>query len=259
MEAAVHSPLQRVLLAVVLLSSIAQAADPKPSLAFDHVWIVVSPNAPEREVLERAGFRASPDLNRHDGQGTASISFDFENAYLELIWPDATVPVDPGREVVVGKFRNRMQWRTSGWCPVGIGFRRTAATDPVLPFDTWSTVSSWMPKGSSIEIMTPRDDTRSPSLFITPRALAVNEAANQKQAQSNPAAFSHPIGVHRITALRVIAPPQYHPIPPLTYLQKHKLLGLESGKEWELELTFDGGKQGKTKDMRPDLPLVIHY
>ena len=54
-------------------------------LEFDHVWIVVSRDAPERAALERAGLKISPDVNRHDGQGTASISAEFLNAYLELI------------------------------------------------------------------------------------------------------------------------------------------------------------------------------
>jgi hypothetical protein len=53
--------------------------DPKStaaSLELDHLWIVVSQGAPERAVLERAGLAPSPTVNRHDGQGTASITFD---------------------------------------------------------------------------------------------------------------------------------------------------------------------------------------
>jgi hypothetical protein len=250
------------LAALMLLATAPIAGESKPAIAFDHVWIVVSPNAPERKALEQAGFHTSPNLNRHDGQGTASITFEFENAYLELIWPDPSVSVDPGREAVVEKFRNRMQWRTSGWCPVGVGFRRTEAADPAFPFPTWSTASSWMPKGSAIEILTPRDDTQSPSLFLTPRSLGVNEEANRRLIRSNSpdaAVYNHPLGVHRITRLGLDSPPHYQPIAAFTYLQKQGLLRSGPGKEWTLEVTFDGGKQGKTKDMRPDLPLVVHY
>jgi hypothetical protein len=28
---------------------------------------------------------------------------------------------------------------------------------------------------------------------------------------------------------------------------------------WLMELTLDEGKQGKTRDLRPDLPLLIHF
>ena len=58
----------------------------------------MSRDAPERAALERAGLKISPDVNRHDGQGTASISAEFLNAYLELMWPDPTVSVAPGAE-----------------------------------------------------------------------------------------------------------------------------------------------------------------
>src|SRR5437868_5133032 len=83
-------------------------------LEFDHVWIVVTRDAPERAALERAGLKISPDVNRHDGQGTASINAKFLNAYIELIWPDPTVSVAQGAERGAEKFKNRMNWRTSG-------------------------------------------------------------------------------------------------------------------------------------------------
>src|SRR6266699_3685342 len=128
-------------------------------LEFDHVWIVVTRDAPERAALERAGLKISPDVNRHDGQGTASVSAEFFNAYIELMWPDPTVSVAPGAERGVEKFKNRMNWRTSGWCPLGIALHRTGQ-GPTLPFPTWSIAPACMPAGSAIEILTPRDDTK---------------------------------------------------------------------------------------------------
>jgi hypothetical protein len=113
----------------VSISRTVAAAD----LEFDHVWIVVNRDAPERFALERAGFKISPNINRNDGQGTASGSAEFFNAYIELMWPDSTVPVAPGAERGVEKFKNRMNWRTSGWCPIGIALHRTGRST-TLPF-----------------------------------------------------------------------------------------------------------------------------
>jgi hypothetical protein len=31
------------------------------------------------------------------------------------------------------------------------------------------------------------------------------------------------------------------------------------GSAWLLDVTLDDGKQGVTKDLQPDLPIVIHY
>jgi hypothetical protein len=106
-----------------------------------------------------------------DGQGTASISVEFENAYLELMWPDSTVAVEPGFERAAEKFHQRMRWRGSGWCPIGVGFRETSPVTPEFSYPTWSTHQEWLPAGSDIVILTPRDDTHSPSSFVTPRAL----------------------------------------------------------------------------------------
>ncbi len=176
-------------------------------LEFDHVWIVVSRDAPERAALERAGLKISPDVNRHDGQGTASVSAEFFNAYIELMWPDPTVSVAPGAERGVEKFKNRMNWRTSGWSPIGIALHRTGP-GTTLPFPTWSIAPDWMPKGTAIEILTARDDTKSLSFFIEPPVLAVKEEANRKIDKNNPNGaspartaspasdrFQHPIGV----------------------------------------------------------------
>src|SRR5881392_4109542 len=159
------------LLAVTSMRMTAAAA---AELEFDHAWIVVSRDAPERAALERAGLKISPNVNRNDGQGTASVSAEFFNAYIELMWPDPTVSVAQGAERGVEKFKNRMNWRTSGWCPIGIGFHRNGQ-GPTLPFPTWSIAPDWMPKGTAIEILTARDDTKSPSFFIEPPVLAVKE------------------------------------------------------------------------------------
>ena len=187
----------------------------KPDIEFDHIWLFVSPNAPERAALERAGFRVSPNVNRNDGQGTASVAFEFYNSYLELMWPDSTVSVAPGAERAAEKFRQRMLWRSSGWCPFGIGMHRTSAVSTPLPVPTWSITPPWMRPGTAIEILTPREDTTSPSLFLEPQYLAVSEAGNMKITRSHSkeaAMFAHKNGVKRITSVRLVAPKSYRPL-----------------------------------------------
>lgn len=241
-------------LALILFAS-AVAAETGPSqIEFDHIWTMVSPNAPERAALQSAGFRISPDINRHDGQGTASITVEFQNAFLELMWPDSKVPVAPDLGRAAEKFRQRMLWRSSGWCPIGIGFRRATLSKDAWPFSTWSVAAPWLPAGSAIEMFTPRDDSTSPSLFVSPRALA--DTAEQAARASR---YQHEIGVHRVTAVRLITPKVYQPIEPLTYVQKQRVLDMEQGDEWRVELTFDGRTKNKSKDLRPELPLVVRY
>ncbi len=227
-------------------------------LAFDHVWIVVTRDAPERAALEKAGLKISPDVNRHDGQGTASITADFQNSYIELIWPDPTVSVAPGGERGVEKFKNRMNWRTSGWCPIGIGLHRVG-TATALPFPTWTIAPDWMPKGTAIEILTARDDTKSPSFFIEPDVLAVKERGKTDKNDPQAVALQHGIGVQRITEIRLVRPKGYQPVAAFAYLEKARIFHSSEGNDWAVEITFDNGRKSQTKDLRPDLPLVIHY
>ena len=238
---------------VLSLVGVAMAASGQ-QLAFDHASIMVSLGAPERAALEQAGLQISPDVNRNEGQGTASIAVEFQNSYLELVWVDASVPVKPSLERAAQKFRNRMAWRTSGWCPFGIASRRTTDDKLTLPFPTWSWSADWMPKDAEMAMLTPRDDTRSPALYIEPRALT-----DQDKQAALAARFHHPLGVHRITSVRLVSPKTYQPIESLEYLQKEKIVGLRQGQEWLLELTFDDGKQKRSKDLRPALPLLLRY
>ena len=193
-------------------------------------------DAPERAALEHAGLKIAPDVNRNDGQGTASISSEFLNGYLELIWPDPTVPVSSGAERGVEKFKNRMNWRTSGWCPIGLGLRRVGAVT-TLPFPTWTIAPDWMPPGTAIEILTARDDTKSPSFFIEPPVLAVNEEANRNLAENDPkrAALQHPIGVERLTEIRLVRPKEYQPCPAFSYLEKAALFKSSKGRNGPLK------------------------
>ena len=123
---------------LVLLALATIAARLDPGIEFDHAWIMVSQDAPERVALERAGFLISMDINHHPGTGTSSITVEFENTYLELMWSDPKIPVAPGMERTADKYHQRMLWRTSGWCPIGFGFRHSTASNERLPFPTWT-------------------------------------------------------------------------------------------------------------------------
>jgi hypothetical protein len=154
------------------------------------------------------------------------------------------VSVTPDLERAYAKFQLRSDWRRSGWSPIGIAMHRVGPVAP-LPVATWSASPPWMQPGTEMLMLTPRDDTKSPSLSVHPEGPKHGAA--------------HPIGVLRITAARIIAPQAYEPIDALTYLAREHVIGLDRGAEWTLDLTFDDGAQGKSKDFRPELPLRIHY
>ena len=245
-----------LLVATVALAFAAQA----PPLTLSHSWIVVTTGAPERKALERAGFRIAPTVNRHDGQGTTSISVEFLNGFLELIYPDSTVPVSPGLQAGADKFHLRSAWRETGYCPIGIVFDRTPATPAHLPFATWKVSADWMEKGTFIELMTPREMPKAVSLSIASHP-ATPESENAALARDpvKGAMFLHPNGARRLTSLRVVAPAPDRLPPAASYLAQYGLVRFDIGSHWLLDVTLDDRKQGVTKDLEPDLPMVIHY
>ena len=216
-------------------------------LNLSHAWIVVPTGAPQRVVLQKAGFRIDPTVNRHDGQGTASITLEFENGFLELIYPDPTVPVSEALKAGAEKFRLKSEWRTTGYSPIGIVFDRTPATPAAFPFSTWKIRADWMDKGTFIEMLTPRE---------MPKALSLSISSH---ASRESAAASHPNGARRLTAMRVVAPGADRLPPAASYIASQGLMRFDTGTGWLLDVTLDDAKQSITKDFRPDLPLIVRY
>jgi hypothetical protein len=238
----------------------ALAAD-APPLKLSHAWIVVSTGARERTVLEKAGFRIAPTVNRHEGQGTASVTVELLNGFLELIYPDPNVPVSPALQAGAEKFRLKSAWRENGYCPIGIVFDRSPATPEKFPFATWRISADWMEKGTFIEMMTPKEMPKAVSLSISSHPAGTREGENEKLAQDpvKGAMFLHPNGARRLTGLRVVAPGADVLPPAASYLSGQGLVKFDVGGRCVLDVTLDNGKQGVTRSLEPDLPMVIHY
>lgn len=236
------------------------AADATP-LNLSHAWIVVTTGARERTALEKAGFRIAPTVNRHEGQGTASVTVELLNGFLELIYPDPTVPVSPALKAGAEKFRLKSAWRETGYSPIGIVFDRSPAKPEKFPFPTWKVSADWMEKGTFIEMMTPREMTKAVSLSISSHPNGTRASENEMRARDpvKGAMFLHPNGARRLTGLRVVAPSADGFPPAASYIAGHRLVKFDVGSHWLLDVTLDNGTQGVTKSLEPDLPMVIHY
>src|SRR2546427_9082025 len=251
--------LRFVVLWVVAIGSV--FATDAPPLKLSHGWIVVRTRARERTALEKAGFRVAPMVSRHDGQGTASVTVELLNGFLELIYPDPTVPVSPALQAGAEKFRLKSAWRETGYSPIGVVFDRTPATPEKFPFATWRISADWMEKGTFIEMMTPKGMPKAISLSISSHPASTRESENEVLARDpiKGAMFLHPNGARRLTGMRLVAPNADSFPPAASYIAGHALVKFDVGSRWLLDVTLDNGKQGLTKDLEPDLPIVIHY
>ena len=230
-------------------------------LEVDHLMIHVAPGAPERIALVRAGFRIAPDLNLHEAQGTASITVEFRNGFLELVWRDTSVSVDPGLERIAMRFRRQGEWRSSGWSPFGIGLRRSPGAPDSLPFPTRAVRAPWMPPGASLDIISSASDSTGPRLFVVPRSMVANglrDSESERQRLSKRDTFIHANGARVITAVKVSVPDRGL-TPAIELVAKHSPVEFVHGSDWLLEITFDSGRRGIARDLRPELPVVCHF
>jgi hypothetical protein len=249
-------------LSVVLLAAATATTPAKtPPMALSHAWIVVAPGTREGAALERAGFRIAPTVNHHDGQGTSSITVELLNGFLELMYPDSTVAVSPVLRAGAEKFRLKSDWRRTGYSPIGVVFDRTSATPDSFPFPTWRLTADWMDRGTFIEMLTPKELPKALSLSISSHPHSTDESENEALARDSlrGAMFLHPNGTRRLTALRVVAPSADRLPPAASYIARRGIMKFEVGDRWLLDVTLDDGKRGITKNLEPDLPLVIHY
>jgi hypothetical protein len=141
----------------------------------DHVFIAT----PDRglEAVASAFGLTFTSRRVHQGQGTANSCAVFENAFFELLFPGT--PEELESEVVrpLG-LKERINWQTTGACPFGVCFRPVDAQpdDVTLPFETWPYRPAYVPSGSTIPVVTPRDSLFEPLVFLLNRPRAPGSA-----------------------------------------------------------------------------------
>jgi len=241
-------------------------------LELDHVFIFVSKDAPERESLIRLGFRAPDRVARHTGQGTASVGFAFENAYLELLWVEDEKEFQATCSADGEEFCARAQWRETGASPLGIGLRNRCGDSHPPRLKYREHRAEWMKPDSCIYII---EDAgiHEPEYFVVPPYMALPAWVENVDT-------THPIGARRLSRAEITVCSKGHGVSdfgigsgfnfvsadsrkPLSraarLVGRSTEVGLHHGQAPLLVLTLDDDRQGKSADLRPELPLVIKY
>lgn len=215
----------------------------------DHLYLLSMPGAPEAERLLELGLReGSPNV--HAGQGTANRRFFFANAMLELIF---VTDEAQARSAAVAPTRlwERSRWRTTAASPIGLCLR--APDDAPPPFRTYAYQPQYLPAGGTIPIALGTLAVE-PMLFINPYGRRPDsEPAEQRQP------LEHPLGVREISAVQIVSAGCEPPSDPLYVAVRQGIIGYSNGAGHLLEITFDHGRQGGQADIRPQLPLLLHW
>jgi hypothetical protein len=240
----------RCLLAVGLaVVSLATPSSARAQLDADHLFVVVSPGAPESRALEDAGFLKVPEVAKHTGQGTASVFFVFDNAYLELLWIEDAETLRAADSGLAERFESV----ASGTSPFGIGLRRSGPETEGVPFATRAYIAEWMMPGTEIRIAQ-EQPLREPMIFVVPPYMAWTPSHARYGV-----AMNHENGARSVTSIRVSGPGMSELSEPAGYLNRHGIVEISDADRPLLKIELDAGRSGKVLDGRPDLPLVIRY
>ena len=204
-----------------------------------------SPGAPEGDALVRAGFMEG-SANTHPGQGTANRRFFFEDAFLELVW---VCDEREARSVAVAPTRLWERWAERGQqaCPFGLIFRAaTGAPEP--PFPTWSYRPSYSPVAIEIATGTPLHE---PELFYFrfPRPPGALEPQPRK----------HALELRRLTGVRIGLPGVDARSDAARAAEATGLVTFASAASHVMTLAFDHETQGRSRDLRPELPVALSW
>lgn len=229
----------------------------------DHVFIWVPQGSPAVGLLQKSGLHTDGEVHKHVGQGTSSVVFMFENAYLELIWVDEPEVARQRSQEMGTDLLARVDWRRTGASPFGVGLHRRAGAGGDIPFPTKKYWAEWMKPDTFIAVAESSVNLKEPFYFVVPDYLAVPPAEQLRQLfDARPEyrkKFTHALGVRRLTGVRVVGERAGALSGTASTLSKNGVVVIKRGKSPRAELTFDGGAQRKTLDLRPALPLILKY
>lgn len=206
-------------------------------MLLDHCYICVDDPAAAENLLTDFGLQFTWHAE-HPGQGTRNACAFFENAYFELlICAQANLLTTP----VVSPLglRERFDWRSSGASPFGLALRGESSA-----LETWPYPAPFLPEGLHLPVATPRGRADLPMIFLIPPHLPIRQRS----------AAPHRGAPRTLTRLEI-----HGPQLPADLLPASPMLALHAAPEHRMQMQWDHGIEGQSRDFRPTLPLTIHW
>ncbi len=239
------------------------------NLKVDHLNIWVEHPEKAKQLLTDIGFTAVPDSSIvvHQGQGTSGKYFHFLNSYLELIFVYDQQEFDENNEANASlDFPQRVNFRKNNALPFSIALKQKEYNPQDIPFETVRYQQVWMGENNSIYASkSSKTNLKEPSVFVVNPDIESNTFQSMSDLDGFPtgddywkAFFKHPNGAKKMTKITITSIDLDLETETIKAINGIKNLSAKNGKEHLMELVFDHNVQGKSFDLRPDLPLIIH-
>jgi len=212
------------------------------AIALDHFLIITSHGAPEADLLANIGL-VEGTSNDHPGQGTANRRFFFSNWGLELGY------IRDAEEALNGKASGlRIVERAADHnaSPFGLIVHRTT-DDTDDPFPGWHYYPEYFSADKYFVVGENADIIEEPLCICMP-IMAPERPVQPPQAES----FAN------VTEL-IVSVPVEKPSNVLQSISECDGVSLRTGEPHCMEIVFKDGVEGHSKDLNPDLPLVIRW
>lgn len=218
-------------------------------LALDHFFILVEPEAKVASLLVELGLEESFSRD-HPGQGTSNRCFSFSNSKLELLWLRDEEEANNGPADGL-KFPQRSTNKQAS--PFGLIFNRTVSTkktsDLEMPFNGWSYQPDYFPAPMAFHVGSNSENIKEPLCIYIP---FMDPLEKQVDLVSEKGKFKSISNVHIHVPVESLS-------PELLIASQADGLTVECGDEHLMEVTFDKKACGLSKDLRPDLSLILHW
>lgn len=238
-------------------------------LQVDHCNIWVENPEIARERLSDIGFAAVPDSlsEVHTGQGTSGRYFHFLNGYLELIFVYDQEEFEENNEKNKGlDFTQRANHKKNGASPFSIALKVKDYDTDKIPFEKVTYHQDWMEDNANIySAKVSKTNLKEPSIFVVYPGIESERFETLADLKNIPdeyafarAFYKHPNGAEKITNIVITSLGVDLKTKTIKALNEIDGLTIENGKAHLMELYFDNNAQGKSFDLRPELPLIVY-
>lgn len=211
------------------------------NLELDHFFILTEPESEAGDFIALLGVEESFGRN-HEGQGTSNRRFQVSNSVLELLWVrDAEEARNgPGNSLLLPE-----RAEDEGASPFGLIFTRKDSLNGSQPFDGWKYQPDYFDPSMAFHVGNNSNQINEPLCIYAPFVEPIEKKIEK--------------GTFRSISKVKITVPSNSVSDILSIAKKADGLEIALGKKHLMEVTFNVGTCGLSKDFRPKLPLIIKW
>jgi len=211
-------------------------------LRLDHIFILVSPGAPEADALLELGWLEAP-ANDHPGQGTANRRFYLANTMLEFVFIHDIAEAMNGAGKGLKLVERAIDTTAS---PIGL-VTRWSGDEPTPDYPYWEYQPDYFPVPMCFYVGKNSDNFDEPVCICMPPALPQKKTV---EAPNN--------SDWTLTDLELSTPAMFTS-ETLNYYGKCDGVKIKLGEEHLLKLVFNHAQKGESANFAPELPLTIEW